>query len=83
MRRALELAARGLGETSPNPVVGCASSRGGRVVGEAGTSGPAARTPRSPPSTGSRAHGATLYVTLERARLRPDPAPAAVGEGRG
>ena len=34
MRRALHLAARGLGETNPNPAVGCVVVKGGRVVGE-------------------------------------------------
>ena len=34
MRRALELAARGPGETNPNPMVGCVVVRGGRIVGE-------------------------------------------------
>ena len=34
MRRALELAALGRGETSPNPMVGCVIVRGRRVVGE-------------------------------------------------
>ena len=34
MRRALALAARGLGETNPNPLVGCVIVRAGRVVGE-------------------------------------------------
>ena len=32
--RALALAARGLGETNPNPMVGCVVVKGGRVVGE-------------------------------------------------
>ena len=34
MRRALELAPRGWGRTSPNPMVGCVLVRGGEVVGE-------------------------------------------------
>ncbi|MFD9166743.1 riboflavin biosynthesis protein RibD, partial [Streptomyces sp. NPDC059558] len=35
MRRAIELAARGLGSTSPNPVVGCViTDASGAVVGE-------------------------------------------------
>src|SRR6185295_13662506 len=55
MRRALALAARGLGETNPNPVVGCVVVKGGRSVGE-GFHGRAG---------GPRARGATLYVTLE------------------
>ncbi len=34
MRRALALARRGLGKTSPNPAVGAVLVRKGRVVGE-------------------------------------------------
>ncbi|HET7292655.1 MAG TPA: riboflavin biosynthesis protein RibD, partial [Vicinamibacteria bacterium] len=34
MRRALELARRAMGETNPNPMVGCVVVRRGRVVGE-------------------------------------------------
>ena len=67
MRRALELAARGLGETSPNPVVGCVVARGRQVVGEgwhARAGGPHAEV-SALRQAGSRARGATLYVTLE------------------
>jgi len=67
MRRALALAARGLGETNPNPVVGCVVARGGRVVGEgfhrrAGSPHAEVLALRA---AGARARGATLYVTLE------------------
>jgi diaminohydroxyphosphoribosylaminopyrimidine deaminase/5-amino-6-(5-phosphoribosylamino)uracil reductase len=67
MRRALALAARGLGETSPNPAVGCVVARGARVVGEgfhARAGGPHAEAVALR-QAGSRARGATLYVTLE------------------
>jgi diaminohydroxyphosphoribosylaminopyrimidine deaminase/5-amino-6-(5-phosphoribosylamino)uracil reductase len=67
MRRALALAARGLGETNPNPVVGCVVARGARVVGEgfhARAGGPHAEV-MALRQAGARARGATLYVTLE------------------
>jgi diaminohydroxyphosphoribosylaminopyrimidine deaminase/5-amino-6-(5-phosphoribosylamino)uracil reductase len=67
MRRALVLAARGLGETNPNPLVGCVVVRGGRVLGEgfhARAGGPHAEV-LALRRAGAAARGATLYVTLE------------------
>ena len=67
MRRALALAARGLGETNPNPAVGCVVARGARVVGEgfhARAGGPHAEVVALG-AAGTRARGATIYVTLE------------------
>lgn len=67
MRRALDLAALGLGETNPNPVVGCVVARAGRVVGEGlhlRAGGPHAEVVALR-QAGLRARGATLYVTLE------------------
>lgn len=67
MGRALELAARGLGETNPNPVVGCVVVKGGRILGEGWhrrTGGPHAEV-EALQRTGGRARGATLYVSLE------------------
>jgi diaminohydroxyphosphoribosylaminopyrimidine deaminase / 5-amino-6-(5-phosphoribosylamino)uracil reductase len=67
MRRALALAARGLGETNPNPAVGCVVASGARVVGEgfhARAGGPHAEV-EALRQAGPRARGATLYVTLE------------------
>ena len=67
MRRALRLAARGIGRTSPNPVVGSVVVRDDEVVGEgwhrrAGEPhGEAVALERA----GERARGGTLYVTLE------------------
>jgi diaminohydroxyphosphoribosylaminopyrimidine deaminase/5-amino-6-(5-phosphoribosylamino)uracil reductase len=67
MRRALRLAARAQGLTSPNPMVGAVVVRGGRVVGEgyhhrAGL--PHAET-LGILAAGRAARGAVLYVTLE------------------
>jgi len=67
MRRALALATRGLGETNPNPVVGCVVVRSGRAVGEGWherAGGPHAEVVALT-GAGDRARGATLYVTLE------------------
>jgi diaminohydroxyphosphoribosylaminopyrimidine deaminase/5-amino-6-(5-phosphoribosylamino)uracil reductase len=67
MRRALELAARGAGDTNPNPLVGCVIVRGGGVVGEGfhrRAGGPHAEV-AALKRAGSRARGATLYVNLE------------------
>ena len=67
MRRALVLAARGLGETSPNPVVGCVVARDGRVVGEGfhARAGLPHAEAVALAAAGPRARGATLFVTLE------------------
>jgi len=67
MREALRLAARALGDTSPNPVVGAMVVRQGRVVGrgyhrQAGLAHAEVEALRH---AGARATGATLYVTLE------------------
>ena len=67
MARALELAARGLGETNPNPLVGCVIVKSGKVVGEAyhrRAGGPHAEV-TALARAGARARGATLYVNLE------------------
>ncbi|MGH2723170.1 MAG: bifunctional diaminohydroxyphosphoribosylaminopyrimidine deaminase/5-amino-6-(5-phosphoribosylamino)uracil reductase RibD [Actinomycetota bacterium] len=67
MRRALELAERGRGLTSPNPMVGAVVAADGRVVGEGWHRGPG--HPHAEvvalEAAGERAHGATLFVTLE------------------
>lgn len=67
MRRALELAERGLGRTSPNPAVGAVVVRDGAIVGEGyhrRAGGPhAERIALS--SAGEAARGAEMYVTLE------------------
>jgi len=67
MRRALELAAKALGRTSPNPAVGAVIVRNGRIVGEgfhrrAGL--PHAEREALRHMTGT-ARGATIYINLE------------------
>jgi len=67
LRRACELAERGRGTTSPNPVVGCVLVRDGEVVGEgfhARAGGPHAEAVALS-AAGGAARGATAYVTLE------------------
>lgn len=67
MRRALELAERGRIGTSPNPMVGACVISNGRVAGEGWHQkygGDHAETPALK-AAGSRAKGASLYVTLE------------------
>lgn len=68
MRRAITLAARGLGRTSPNPVVGCVVlDASGAVVGEgwhARAGGPHAEV-MALAVAGERARGGTAVVTLE------------------
>jgi diaminohydroxyphosphoribosylaminopyrimidine deaminase/5-amino-6-(5-phosphoribosylamino)uracil reductase len=68
MGRAIALAARGLGTTSPNPVVGCVLlSAEGEVVGEgfhAYAGGPHAEIVALA-QAGERARGGTAIVTLE------------------
>ncbi|GII53904.1 riboflavin biosynthesis protein RibD [Planotetraspora thailandica] len=68
MRRAVGLAARGQGGTSPNPVVGCVIlDTSGDIVGEgfhAYAGGPHAEV-EALREAGERARGGTAYVTLE------------------
>jgi diaminohydroxyphosphoribosylaminopyrimidine deaminase/5-amino-6-(5-phosphoribosylamino)uracil reductase len=67
MQRALDLAARALGRTSPNPAVGAVIVRGNRIVGE-GFHRKAGR-PHAEievlKNLAGTAKGATLYVNLE------------------
>jgi len=67
MRRALALAARGLGRTRPNPAVGAVVVRDGRIVGEGWhrKAGLPHAEVEAIEVAGRRARGATLYVTLE------------------
>lgn len=67
MRRALQLARRGLGWVEPNPAVGAVVAVDGRIVGEgwhAAYGGPHAEV-GALAEAGPATRGATLYVTLE------------------
>jgi len=65
--RALELAERGRGTTRPNPVVGAVLVQGDEVVGEGWHERPGEphAEVNAISAAGDRAHGATLYVTME------------------
>jgi len=68
MRRALRLAERGRGRTSPNPLVGAVIvDESGVIVGDGfhEAAGQAHAEIRALEAAGSRARGATLYCTLE------------------
>jgi diaminohydroxyphosphoribosylaminopyrimidine deaminase/5-amino-6-(5-phosphoribosylamino)uracil reductase len=67
LARAIELAERGRGRVSPNPLVGAVITRDGKVVGEgfhAAVGGPHAEL-EAIAAAGQDLHGATLYVSLE------------------
>ena len=67
MRAALHLARRGLGDTGPNPAVGCILVKNGIVVGRGWTQ-PGGRPHGEAVAlaqAGDAARGATAYVTLE------------------
>ena len=67
MKMALALAAKGMGYTSPNPMVGAVVVKEGRVVGKGwhqAVGGPHAEV-HAIDDAGEEARGATLYVTLE------------------
>ena len=66
MRGAFSLARQRLGQTWPNPAVGCVIVRGGRVLGR-GATAPGGRPHAETIALAGivDAHGATAYVTLE------------------
>jgi len=87
MRRALLLARRAEGRTSPNPLVGAVVVRAGRAVGEGFHQGPGRPHAEAVAlaAAGRKARGATLYVTLEPCvhtdKRTPPCAPAVVRAG--
>ncbi len=86
MRRALELAERGWGRVSPNPLVGCVLVRDGQVVGEGWHEGPGSEHAEAMALrvAGPSAAGATAVVTLEPCNHHgrtPPCAPALIAAG--
>jgi diaminohydroxyphosphoribosylaminopyrimidine deaminase/5-amino-6-(5-phosphoribosylamino)uracil reductase len=86
MQRALDLAERARGLTSPNPMVGALVVRGEQVVGEGfhRAAGQPHAEIEALTAAASRAAGATLYVTLEPCAHQgrtPPCAPAVVAAG--
>ena len=70
MKRALELALRGLRRTSPNPMVGCVIVKDGRIIGEGwhhecGHPHAEIEALNDAHSHGEDVRGSTVYVTLE------------------
>lgn len=67
MRHALSLARRGLGSTSPNPVVGALVVKGDRIIGSGyhKRAGAPHAEVEAIAKAGNGTRGATLYVTLE------------------
>lgn len=70
MRRALELAREGWGQTAPNPMVGAVVVRDGRIVGEGHHArfGAAHAEVVALRAAGHRGRGAKMYVSLEPCR---------------
>ena len=67
MKRALTLARKGIGKTSPNPAVGCVIVKNGVIVGEGWhkkAGGPHAEI-HALTMAGAAARGSDVYVTLE------------------
>jgi diaminohydroxyphosphoribosylaminopyrimidine deaminase/5-amino-6-(5-phosphoribosylamino)uracil reductase len=69
MRRAIELAEKYRGRTTPNPIVGCVIvDAGGNIIAEGAHAGPGkkhAEIAALSKLPGRKAPGATMYVTLE------------------
>ena len=86
MQRALSLAARATGDTSPNPLVGAVIVADGKIAGEGyhHRAGAPHAEREALKAAGERARGATMFVTLEpcvhRGRTAPC-VPALIGAG--
>src|SRR3984957_18389161 len=79
LARALELAARGLYTTDPNPRVGCVIANAERVLGEGwhARAGEAHAEVLALRAAGSQARGATVYLSLEPCSYTRRTAPCA------
>jgi len=67
MAKAIDLATGRMGETWPNPAVGCVIVKDGRIIAQAATA-PGGRPhaeEQAVPAAGAEVVGATVYVTLE------------------
>jgi diaminohydroxyphosphoribosylaminopyrimidine deaminase/5-amino-6-(5-phosphoribosylamino)uracil reductase len=67
LQRAIELAGRARGQTSPNPIVGAVVVKDGQVIGEGITQPPGEQHAEAMALAACEGHaaGATLYVSLE------------------
>ena len=86
MQRALDLAARARGLTSPNPMVGALVVRDGAIIGEGfhRAAGEPHAESEALAAAGTRARGSVLYVTLEPCAHQgrtPPCAPAVIAAG--
>jgi diaminohydroxyphosphoribosylaminopyrimidine deaminase/5-amino-6-(5-phosphoribosylamino)uracil reductase len=86
MARAVALARRGIGRTSPNPPVGAVVVKHGRVIGEGWhrRAGEPHAEVLALRQAGAAARGATLYLTLEPCSFHgrtPPCAPAVIAAG--
>lgn len=87
MRGALALARRGLGQTAPNPSVGCVIVKNGSVIarGRTADGGRPHAEVQALREAGEAARGATAYVTLEpcshRSKISPPCTEALIAAG--
>lgn len=67
MKIALDLAAKGMGTTNPNPMVGAVIVKGGKIVGKGyhKKAGLAHAEVNALRDAGTKARGATMYITME------------------
>ncbi len=78
MRRAIDVARTRLGQTAPNPAVGCVLVKDGQVIAEAATArgGRPHAEEQALAALGDAARGAWAYVTLEPCGRRSSGVPS-------